>query len=88
MSPVERWLLNSVAQGTVSERAAALRLDDAPPVHSPDHMSFVRFARQSPGSTATLIPPAQRLRGVAYTSIQETLEHPAVPCPPPGMRST
>ena len=33
-------------------------------------------------------PPAQRLRGVAYTSIHETLEHPAVPCPPPGMRST
>lgn len=34
------------------------------------------------------VPSAQRLRGVAYTSIHETLEHPAVPCPPPGMRST
>ena len=30
----------------------------------------------------------QRLRGVAYTSIHETLEHPAKPCPPPGIRST
>jgi hypothetical protein len=35
-----------------------------------------------------IVPPAQRLRAVAYTSIHETLEHPAVPCPPPGMRST
>jgi hypothetical protein len=30
----------------------------------------------------------QRLRAVAYTSIHETFVQPAVPCPPPGMRST
>ena len=73
---------------------ARLSVFARPGVGSEAHGPFGAGGRLGRGRARRLIDHSiaallrQRFRAVAYTSIHDTFEHPANPCPPPGMRST